>query len=127
MNIFKLMVILITFQFLSSLSYASQNKLPSLNCKFNNKNTLYKTRVDLNTNTIRFNQAPDDVKGNEYNYHYLNSYTLAFGEKGRKNFSKNTDNNSYIIHNNIAHGSASLFIISMNSSSVLKIKGSCNI
>jgi|GEM_PF-6586703 len=62
------------------------NKLPSLNCKFNNKNTLYKTRVDFNTNTIRFNQAPDDVKGNEYNYHYLNSYALAFSEKGRNFF-----------------------------------------
>jgi len=127
MKSLKLIVILITFQFLANLSFAAQSNLPSLNCKFSNKNTLYKTLIDLNTYTILFKKSPKNVKGNEYTYHYLNAYTLAFGEKGRKNFSNNTDNNSYIIHNDIAHGRASLFIISMNSSSALRINGSCSI
>ena len=127
MRPFKLIVFLITIQFLATLSFASQNKLPSLKCKFNNKNTIYKTLIDLNKYTILFNQSPKNVKGNEYTYHYLNAYTLAFGEIGRKNFLNNTDNNSYIIHNDIAHGRASLYIISMNSSAVTRINGSCSV
>ena len=126
MKPFKSIVVMVTFQFLATLSFADQHKLPSLKCEFNKRNTVYKTKLDLNTNTIRFNQSPNNVKGNEYTYHYLNAFTLAFGEKGRKNPSNNTDTNSYVIHNDIAHGQASLFIISMNSSVVTRVKGSCS-
>ena len=127
MKALKSIAILIAFQFLASFSFAGQNNLPLLNCKFKNKNTLYNTSVNLNTNTIRFNYSPKNVKGNEYTFHYLNAYTMAFGEKGRINFINSPDNNSYIIHNDVAHSRASLFIISMNNSVAVRLNGKCSI